>query len=124
MFQEQSQSKRLKLEHSLFDNKKRFDIFISFPGKQRLDCIVPEYTETTIGHFVDNHLVSSLKDMWKNRGYYGEIVIFHHSDSIHGSLDNAIFGGISALQVGSLINMSTFFFFRIECEKKENAFKS
>ena len=93
-----SQSHKQKIDPKLLYNKKRYDIFISFDGEGTLEHIKHENVGMKIKTFVDQYLVSEIKDMWRSFGYKGELAIFLE-DIIHGSIDTAIFGGIKALQV-------------------------
>ena len=94
-------SQILRSDSTLFSNKKRFDIFISFHGEEMLECIGYENRMMKTREFVDQYLVNAIKNMWKLNKSEGEPEIFFDDDSIFGNLSNRVLEGISSLQVVS-----------------------
>ena len=101
-----SQDQKLSLDPNVFNNRKRYDIFISFHGLETLENIKYENGEMNTRTFVHEYLINAIQSKWKSEGYIGMPAIFYDNDVIHGNIENAVFEGISALQVlydGNLI---------------------
>ena len=94
-----SQVQKPRFDPSLFSNRKRYDIFISFHGEEVLEVIEHENKGMSTSTFVNRYLVNAIQSMWKRSGYEGELTLFLDNDGVHDNLDNTILQGISALQV-------------------------
>ena len=105
-----SEDRELQVDQVLFDNRKRYDIFISYPNGETIECFKDENTklEMEAKTFVDQYLVNAIKEMWKHYQHQGELTIFFENDIIHGNSDTTAFRNISSLQVlcASKINSS------------------
>ena len=84
------------LKPNPFKTENQFDVFLSYYGNEKLKYVEDE---PTTRQFVKHYLKPTLQDVWKERELVGELHIFDRDDDAHGNFRNAVFAGISSLQV-------------------------
>ena len=81
-----------------YDEEKRFDILISFHGRETLSIIDRGEKAITTSEFVDKYFIPEIHEQWKKSEYEGRLNIFH-DDKRDGNMNNSIFGAIATFQV-------------------------
>jgi len=84
------------LKPNPFKTENQFDVFLSYYGNEKLEYVKDQ---PTTRQFVKHYLKPTLQDVWNDRGLVGELHIFDRDDNAHGNFRNAVFAGISSLQV-------------------------